>query len=182
MHTYTCTCTHAHSRDTFTYFYTDTQTKRCDTMYLHLQSLTWDKHKPVKCRMMIINMSLIEHFFYKFTPVTLVICNRTWTSVSSESVRWNACVHRLDISLYSHQKEFWGNGVRTQVNSKGKIPFAGKILPRGGSNPWNCIKQDSEFNTLPTSYFSPQYQDQSQKTKSNALLSINYFENDYQVG
>ena len=42
-------------------------------------------------------------------------------SRSFESVRGNACVHRLDIGLYSHPKEFWGNGVRTHVNSKRKI-------------------------------------------------------------
>ena len=24
------------------------------------------------------------------------------------SVQWNACVHRLDLGLYSHPKEFWG--------------------------------------------------------------------------
>ena len=41
-------------------------------------------------------------------------------SGSFESLRWNACVHRLDLGLYSHPKEFWGNGVRTHVNSKGK--------------------------------------------------------------
>ena len=29
---------------------------------------------------------------------------------SFESVRWNACVHRLELGLYSHPKEFWGNG------------------------------------------------------------------------
>ena len=34
--------------------------------------------------------------------------SRTWTSGSFESVRWNACVHRLDLGLYSHPKEFWG--------------------------------------------------------------------------
>ena len=51
-----------------------------------------------------------------------------------ESVRWNACVHRLDLGVYSH-KEFWVNGVRTHVNFKGKNPSTGKILPRGGSNP-----------------------------------------------
>ena len=68
-----------------------------------------------------------------------------------ESMRWNASVHRLDLSLYSHQKEFWGNGVSTHVNSKGKIPSPGKILPIGGSNPRGRIKQDSEPNTLPTS-------------------------------
>ena len=43
-------------------------------------------------------------------------------SGSVESVRGNACVHRLDRSLYSHPKEFFGNEVGTHVNSKGKIP------------------------------------------------------------
>ena len=56
--------------------------------------------------------------------------SRTWTSGSFESVRWNACVHRLDLGLYSHPKEFWGNGVWTQVNSKGKIPSTGKCPQR----------------------------------------------------
>ena len=46
-------------------------------------------------------------------------------SGSSESVRWNACVHRLDLGLNSHPKEFWRNGVRTHVNSKGKMPSTG---------------------------------------------------------
>ena len=41
---------------------------------------------------------------------------------SFESVRWNACVHRLDMGLCSHWKELLGNGVRNHVNSKGKIP------------------------------------------------------------
>ena len=40
----------------------------------------------------------------------------------------------LDLGLYSHLKEFWGNGVRTHANSKGKIASTGKILHRGGSN------------------------------------------------
>ena len=46
-------------------------------------------------------------------------------SGSFESVRWNACVHRLHLGLYTHPKEFWGNGVRTHVYSKRKIPFIG---------------------------------------------------------
>ena len=46
-------------------------------------------------------------------------------SGSFESVRWNAYVHSLDLGLYSHMKEFLGNGVRTHVNSKGKIPSTG---------------------------------------------------------
>ena len=64
-------------------------------------------------------------------------------------------VHRLDLGLYSHPKEFEANGVRTHVNSKGKISSTGKILPTGVSNPRCCIKQDSEPNSLPMSYSGP---------------------------
>ena len=81
--------------------------------------------------------------------------SRTWMSGSFESMRWNACVHRLDLGLYSHPKELWGSGVRTQDDSKRKITFTGKIL-RGGSSLRCCIKQDSQPHTLPTSYSSPQ--------------------------
>ena len=42
-----------------------------------------------------------------------------------QSVRWKACEHRLDLGLYSHPKDFLGNGVRTHVNSEGKIPSTG---------------------------------------------------------
>ena len=48
-------------------------------------------------------------------------------SGSNESMRWNACVHRLDLSLYSHPKEFLGNGARTHVNSKRTIPYTGGL-------------------------------------------------------
>ena len=72
-----------------------------------------------------------------------------------ESVRWNACVHRLDLGLYSHPKKFWGNGDRTLANTKGKIPSTGKILHREGLIPQHCIKQDSKPKTLPTSYSAP---------------------------
>ena len=83
------------------------------------------------------------------------------------SMQWNACVHRLDLSLYSVFNEFLGNGVRTYVNSKGKIPSAGKkVLPRGGSNPRCCIMLHSEPNTLPTSYSGP-------FTLTNPFLQVN---------
>ena len=36
-------------------------------------------------------------------------------SGSFESVQWNASVHRLDLGLYSHPKEFGGNGFRTML-------------------------------------------------------------------
>ena len=47
-------------------------------------------------------------------------------SGSFESVQWNACVHRVDLSLYSHRSErTLGNRVRNHAGSKGKIPSTG---------------------------------------------------------
>ena len=46
-------------------------------------------------------------------------------SGSLKSMRWNACVHRLDLGLYSHLKEFLGDRVENHVSSKGKIPSTG---------------------------------------------------------
>ena len=63
-------------------------------------------------------------------------------SGSFESVRWNACEHRLDLGLHSHPKEFWGNGARTHVNSKGKISCAGKNLPRGTEIQYYVVHMD----------------------------------------
>ena len=64
---------------------------------------------------------------------------------------WSGCngmhMHRLDQGLYSHPKVFWGNGVRTHVNSKGKIPSTRKILLIVVSNPWHCIKQRAQHTT-----------------------------------
>ena len=94
----------------------------------------------------------------------------TCMSGSFGFVRWNACVHRLDLGLYSHPKEIWGNGVRTHVKSKGKLFSTGKILPRGGSNPRRCIKQDSEPNTVPTSFSSPSLKFQICNTQTIARL------------
>ena len=65
------------------------------------------------------------------------------------------CITHFISHHHSYRKEFWGNGVRTHVNSKRKMPSTGKNLPRGVSNPRHCIKQDSEPNTLPTSYSDP---------------------------
>ena len=72
--------------------------------------------------------------------------SRTWMSGSFESVWWNACVHRLVLSLYSHPKEVLGTWVRTHVNSKEKNLVCWRL--RGGWNPWHYITQDSEPNTL----------------------------------
>ena len=71
-----------------------------------------------------------------------------------KSVQWNACVHKLDLGLYSQPKEFGGIGVRIHVNSKGKIRSTGNIVSRGGSNPQHCIKSN-EASALPMSYSGP---------------------------
>ena len=92
--------------------------------------------------------------------------SRTWMSESFESVRWNACVYRLDLGLYSHPIEYGGNGVRTHVISNGRIPSTGNMIPRGGSNPRRCIKQDSQPNTLPASYSGPHQGQRAQHTTS----------------
>ena len=55
--------------------------------------------------------------------------SRTWTSGSFESVRWNACVHRLDLGLYSHSKEFFGEWSLNPCWLQGKNPLYRKISP-----------------------------------------------------
>ena len=85
--------------------------------------------------------------------------SRTYMSGSFESARWNACVQRLDLGLYSHPKEFGGGGGGGWVESepmltpREKSPLQEKILLSGGSNPRRCIKQESEPNTQPTELF-----------------------------
>ena len=84
--------------------------------------------------------------------------SRTWMSGSFESVRWNyVCVHRLDLSLYSHPQEFLRNGVRTHVNCKGKIPSVRKISPEKRMELTTLHQAGQGASTLPTSYsFRPQ--------------------------
>ena len=53
-------------------------------------------------------------------------------------------MHRLDLGLYSHPKEFGGNGARNHVSSKEKIPSTG-----GSEEVRTHDTQDSEPNTLP---------------------------------
>ena len=52
---------------------------------------------------------------------------RTWTSGSLESVRWNACVHRLDLGLYSHPKEVWGIESEPMLTPREKSPLPEKF-------------------------------------------------------
>ena len=44
-------------------------------------------------------------------------------SGSFESVRWNACVHRLDLALYSHPKEFGGMESEPMLTPREKSPL-----------------------------------------------------------
>ena len=55
--------------------------------------------------------------------------SRTWTSGSFESVRCNACMHRLDLGLYSHPKEFLGEWSLNPCQLQGKNPLYRKISP-----------------------------------------------------
>ena len=126
-------------------------------MWPFLQSNHWGSHIPP---------SWMVHAGCIF--VANIHPSRTWMSESFESVQWNACVHRLDPSIYSHLKEFLGNGVRTHVNSKGKIPSTRIIPLTWGSNPRSCIKQDSKPNTLPQAIAAPTCISKSQDSWSTA--------------
>ena len=88
-----------------------------------------------------------EHFF-KIQPLRMVHAgcvfvdgihpSRTWTS-GSFWVRVMECMIAQTIPWFILSSEsFFGNRVRTHVNSKGK-PFYWRL--RGGSNPWYCIMQ-----------------------------------------
>ena len=73
-------------------------------------------------------------------------------SGSFESVLWNACVHRLDLGLYSHPKELWGMESEPILTPR-ENPLYRRL--RGGSDAQRCITQDSEPDTLPTELFRP---------------------------
>ena len=75
--------------------------------------------------------------------------SRTWTSGYLESVGWNACVHRLDLGLYSHRKEFLGGmEFEPMLTPREKSPLP-ENFPWGGLNPRRCGQR---AQTLPTSY------------------------------
>ena len=52
-------------------------------------------------------------------------------------------MHGLDLGLYSHPKEFWGNGVRTDVNSKGRIPSTGSSEENRQTDSLTDAKKDA---------------------------------------
>ena len=66
-------------------------------------------------------------------------------SGSFESVQWNACVHRLDLGLYSHPKEFFGGmEFEPMLTPREKSPLPENV-PRGGSNPQRCGQQAKHY-------------------------------------
>ena len=74
----------------------------------------------------------------------MCVQTRPWLILSSERVFLGLIRKSFDL--------IWKS--LTHVNSKEKIPSTRKSLLRvRGSNPWRCIKQDSEPSTLPTSYY-----------------------------
>ena len=67
------------------------------------------------------------------------------------------CAQTRPRFILSSERVLWGNGVRTHVNSKGKIPSTVKLILRWGWNPPHCIQKDSEPNTLLTELFRPPF-------------------------
>ena len=82
-------------------------------------------------------------------------------SGSFESVRWNACVRRLDLCLNSQPKDWKGGGGGVGgggVESETMLTPREKNLYRklkGAWNPRRCITQGSEPNTPPTELCRP---------------------------
>ena len=64
--------------------------------------------------------------------------------------RCTAWVHRLDLRLHSHLKEFKGSEVRTHVNSKGTIPSTG-----GSEKGWKC--EAASRRTANPTHHQPSY-------------------------
>ena len=66
-------------------------------------------------------------------------------SGSFESVQRNACVHRLDLGLYSRPKEFWGMESEPMLTPRGKSP-----LPEGSKE--GRIRDAASRIASPTHY------------------------------
>ena len=81
--------------------------------------------------------------------------SRTWTSGSFESVRWNACMHRLDLGLYSHPKEFWGEWSLNPCLLQGKNPLYRKCPQRRiePATPWTASPSTTNW-AIPAPFWS----------------------------
>ena len=76
----------------------------CSARFLHMWPFFQSSHRGSH-----IPSSWMVHAGCVF--VALIHPSRTWISRSSESVWWNACVHRPDLSIYSNPTEFLGNWI-----------------------------------------------------------------------
>ena len=65
------------------------------------------------------------------------------------------CAQTKNLGLYSHRKECWRNGVRTHVNSKGKIPSIGKKSPKRRIKPTTLHQAGQQTQNFTTSYSGP---------------------------
>ena len=72
--------------------------------------------------------------------------SRKWMSGSLESVRGNACVHRLDLSLYLIRKRYGGMESETMLTPREKIAST------GGSEEFNTHDTASHRTLNPTHY------------------------------
>ena len=101
----------------------------------------------------VVTFLLRECFIRGGSFVAGIHPTRTWMPGSFESVRWNACVHRLHLGLYSHPKEFLEIRLRTYENSKGKIFLYGQL--RGGWTRDSVSRRTASPTHYRLSYSSP---------------------------
>ena len=87
-------------------------------------------------------------------------------SGSFESVRWNACVRRLDLGLYSRPDEVLGNGIRTHVNSKGKIPSTRNNF----SSEEDRTQDAASSRTASPTHYPLSYSGPSKSVQPNSLI------------
>ena len=73
-------------------------------------------------------------------------------SGSFKSVRRNACVHRLDLVLYSLSKEFWGMESEPVLFPRAKSPLQ---EAQRRVEPATLHHADRELITLPPELFRP---------------------------
>ena len=79
--------------------------------------------------------------------------------------------------ILSSEGVFWGNGVWTHVNSKGKIPST-KNVPKGGSNPRHCGQR---AQALPTELFRPSRRSEEIVKISSCASQCNRYHHHYNL-
>ena len=84
-------------------------------------------------------------------------------------------MHRLDLGLYSQPNDFWGNGVRTHVNSKEKIPSSGDSEEGQAHDPASRRTDNPTHNRL--SYSGPLFG--GSKTAIESILIMMLMVADY---